>query len=157
MVKRHTRRKSQRENSLLLILAAISIILSSFIFLPESLPEPVATPPSSPGIHWHAHLQILVNGMDIPIPTGVGITEISREIQHTHDWDGIIHIETIPIPANLRLGKFFDIWGVPFSKDCLFQYCGFDMTMEVNGKENNELDNYLLQDGDEILIEVRTF
>ena len=145
-------------NPLLYSLAAASLALSFLLFLSfQEIPgESAFSQLGEPRIHWHASLQIVIDGREIPIPAGVGLTP-SPKVQHTHDWDGIIHIETeSEEPANFRLGTFFDIWGVSFSKGCLFQYCGLDLSMFVNGEESQEFDNYLLQDGDEVLIVLET-
>jgi hypothetical protein len=150
----YSRRRNRIHGLVLYILAAGSLAFFSFVLL--SLP--VKSPASISGgeIHWHARLRILVNGMNIPVPAGIGLGK-TQEIQHTHDWDGVIHIEGLPTPDNLRLGKFFDIWGVVFNSNCIFQYCNEDMKMFVNGRQNFEFDSYLLRDGDEILITVNTF
>ena len=45
--------------------------------------------------------------------------------------------------------------GKTFSKDCIFEYCsGADGTVKmfVNGKENTEFENYLINDKDKIEI-----
>jgi len=164
--------KNRKESFTLLYgLAAVSLFLTSLIFLsiiplsesistliPEDLPEdfPEAPlPKPSSGIHWHVRLRIQVNEMDIPIPAGIGLDP--QKVQHTHDWDGVIHIEApTASPEHIRLGKFFDVWGVKFTKNCLFQFCGEDFHMVVNSKEIFDFDDYLMQDGDQILIEVNT-
>src|SRR5581483_12030445 len=37
---------------------------------------------------------------------------------HTHEPDGIIHVES-PVNRKFTLGEFFDVWGLRFTKDCL--------------------------------------
>lgn len=149
----------------LYLLAALSLALSLVLFIPQYSGENLATPDgeqfdppeelSEPKIHWHTQLNIMVNGMDIPIPAGVGLKGKIPEVQHTHDWDNVIHIETNDnITENFRLGKFFDIWGVVFNSTCLFQFCHEDLHIYVNGEETADFDNYLLKDQDIIQIEV---
>ena len=82
--------------------------------------------------HVHAHVAIFVNGQEMRIPAGAGITppRASQQVPggtffdsgpndclywlHTHANDGIIHIEA-PAKQNFTLGQFFDIWGQPLS------------------------------------------
>lgn len=76
--------------------------------------------------HIHAHLTLLVDGVNAYIPAGVGITP-PREFDqgfvvggtcfywlHTHDLSGIIHIES-PSSQLYTLGQFFAIWGEPLT------------------------------------------
>lgn len=76
---------------------------------------------------------------------------------HTHDDSGTIHWEVMQTPkeGELRLGAFFDVWGKPFSETCLFDYCGDDsgtVTVTVNGVPNHEYGDYVVSDGDDIII-----
>nr|MBI4156534.1 hypothetical protein [Candidatus Woesearchaeota archaeon] len=107
-------------------------------------------------IHWHPHLTIKIDGEIIPIPADIGITSTTHFPIHTHETDGIIHMENNnPTKKTVVLGYFFEVWGKKLSKDCIFDYCADKGTlkMSVNGKENFDFENYFMQDGDEILIE----
>ena len=65
--------------------------------------------------HVHAHVSIYINGQASAIPQGVGIVSGSCYYWlHTHNPDGIIHIEA-PAKTTLTLGNFFDIWDGKFS------------------------------------------
>jgi hypothetical protein len=76
--------------------------------------------------HIHAHLTLLVDGQNIAIPAGIGITPPRVEQQgfvvngtcfywlHTHDTTGVIHVES-PTSQLYTLGQFFDIWGMPLT------------------------------------------
>jgi hypothetical protein len=76
--------------------------------------------------HIHAHLTLLVDGVNVLIPAGIGITPPRQTEQgfvvggscfywlHTHDVSGIIHVES-PSSQLYTLGQFFDIWGEPLS------------------------------------------
>jgi hypothetical protein len=84
-------------------------------------------------VHYHANLQVYVDGQPQQVPAGVGIVEPSSVTQqqyphlasngqtaclyylHTHDASGIIHIES-PSNDTYRLGQFFQIWGQNLSK-----------------------------------------
>ena len=72
--------------------------------------------------HYHAHLQIYVNGQQVAIPTDVG-----RQAPgcfywlHTHPIpgdDGVIHIES-PDSRTYNVKEFFDIWGQQISATSL--------------------------------------
>lgn len=65
--------------------------------------------------HIHTHLTIFVNGSARQVPLGVGFFDNSCLYWlHTHQPDGIIHIES-PDQRTFTLGDFFDVWGQPLS------------------------------------------
>lgn len=101
---------------------------------------------SKTAIHWHPQLEIYVKGEKQPFPPGVGLSGSSMAPMHTHDPDGSIHVEMGgPVKdSSVRLGRFFEIWGKDFNS------FGTNVKMTVNGKENTELQNYQMKDGDKI-------
>ncbi|HEY7349969.1 MAG TPA: hypothetical protein VH599_16750 [Ktedonobacterales bacterium] len=69
--------------------------------------------------HYHAHLQIYVNGQQVPIPGDVGRQSITPCFYwlHVHSDtgdEGVIHIES-PNKNTFDLRQFFDIWGQTLS------------------------------------------
>jgi len=67
-------------------------------------------------VHYHAHLEVTVRGVDITVPAGIGIDAAKQTITalHTHDQTGIVHIESAEeIP--FTLGQFFTEWDQPLS------------------------------------------
>jgi hypothetical protein len=67
-------------------------------------------------VHYHAHLDVIVDGQHITVPAHIGIDTIRRAISplHTHDTTGIVHIESAKnIP--FTLGQFFTEWGQPLT------------------------------------------
>jgi hypothetical protein len=67
-------------------------------------------------VHYHAHLDIIVNGSAVLVPAGVGFVITNGlatgiTVLHTHDTSGIIHIES-PVDVPYTLGQFFTEWGV---------------------------------------------
>ena len=80
--------------------------------------------------HVHVHVTIYVNGVEMRLPAGIGITNPQLTAiyptgefidagpfdclywLHTHVADGIIHVEA-PNKQFFTLGDFFDIWGQP--------------------------------------------
>ena len=65
--------------------------------------------------HYHAHLTIIQDGQERPIPANIGITESCLYWIHTHDSSGIVHIEAPADQAThtFTLGDFFDVWQQP--------------------------------------------
>lgn len=67
-------------------------------------------------VHYHAHLDILVNGHAVPVPAGIGFIVQGGQATgltslHTHDTSGVVHIES-PKNVPFTLGQFFTEWGV---------------------------------------------
>jgi hypothetical protein len=69
--------------------------------------------------HYHAHLDIIVNGSKVTVPAGIGFvlehnqaTGIS--VLHTHDTSGVIHIESASNKP-YTLGQVFTEWGLALS------------------------------------------
>lgn len=103
-------------------------------------------------LHEHAELEIIINGIKEIIPANIGIsTGIMRPL-HTHDATGEIHMEG-PCARDFKLGEFFDVLGRELNNKCIFDNCNGSLTMKVNGQENNEFENYVMNDGDNIVIE----
>lgn len=99
------------------------------------------------GLHWHPHLDIIIKDEKQIIPANIGIG-ISHAPIHTHDGTGVLHLEFsgLVIKNDIKLGEFFKIWNKPFNS------FGALKKMLVNGKENTEFENYLMQDNDQIEI-----
>jgi hypothetical protein len=88
-------------------------------------------------VHFHAHLDIFVNGQPITVPANVGIAaQDAISSMHTHDATGIIHIES-PNARTFSLGQFFTEWQVPFSTTCVNGICNTSSSswqFSVNGQ-----------------------
>jgi hypothetical protein len=80
------------------------------------------TPEETLAVHYHAHLDVFVNGQPVPVPAGLGINagpngELPEHGApgiaplHTHDPSGIVHIEA-PSDMTFTLGQVFDEWGI---------------------------------------------
>jgi hypothetical protein len=144
------------KNKLPLILIAVGIfIIGWFLISKTSTPEGDVI--ARNGLHWHSNLTIDILGELQDIPAGIGLAGLPHNPLHTHDRDSVIHMEFNGkvTDSDLRLSKFFQIWGKEFNKDCIFDKCsGSDnqLTMLVNGKENGEFENYIMQDKDKIEI-----
>jgi hypothetical protein len=64
--------------------------------------------------HFHAHLDVLVNGKKIPVPGNLGIATSGQQLAelHTHDDTGVLHIEAPTTNKRYTLGQLFDEWNV---------------------------------------------
>jgi len=149
--------KKKNKSSALTIIIIIAIVLVGgwFLFRGRGSSEPIEII-SKNGIHWHSRISIRVKGENIPIPANIGISGVHNPI-HTHDADGVVHLEFSGIVAdrNLRLKEFFRVWGKKFNKECIFDNCngpGGQVKMLVNGEPNAEFENYIMKDGDVIEI-----
>ena len=95
-------------------------------------------------IHYHAHLDVIVDGKPLPVPAYLGFVATGTSVQglaplHTHDASGIIHIEN-DVPATFVLGQVFTEWGVRFTSSCLGAYCtggGKELAVFVGGKRQS--------------------
>lgn len=65
-------------------------------------------------VHFHVHLDILVNGTPTPVPADLGIGTTGLAELHTHDGTGVMHIES-PQQTQWTLGQLFDEWNVRLS------------------------------------------
>ena len=96
-----------------------------------------ALPSESLRVHYHAHLDVLVDGQAVTVPALVGI-DVRRQVLsplHTHDQRGVLHVES-PNNPDFTLGQFFTEWGVRFSANCVGGYCAPDhpVSVYVNGE-----------------------
>lgn len=66
--------------------------------------------------HIHAHLDVIVNGKQVPVPAGIGVDRQAGSISplHTHDDSGVIHIES-PEKVPFSMGQLFTEWQVALS------------------------------------------
>jgi hypothetical protein len=126
------------------LLVVLLAVIAHSAFFPSPVPYPtspatgdtVANIPCGGNevltVHYHASLQLYVNGQPQQVPAGVGIVQPDYVTQqsphlasngttscfyylHTHDTSGIVHIES-PDNNQYVLGQFFQIWGQRLSK-----------------------------------------
>jgi hypothetical protein len=144
---------------ILIISGAAILLLVGSVWWSNSLQSNDPDVISTRGIHWHPQLTIYVNEekQEIPANTGIGTQYASTPTydmnmrmtaMHTHEPDGTIHLE---FPARVtrddtKLKNFFAIWG----KDMMS--FGSSVIMTVNGKEDTELGEYEMKDGDKIVL-----
>jgi hypothetical protein len=84
-------------------------------FLPTRLPllHLKALPQETLAFHVHQHLDLYVNGKNVPLPPYVGFLPDGSGLTsiHTHAADGVIHVES-PDNRDYSLGQLFGEWGV---------------------------------------------
>lgn len=119
-------------------------------------PTPEGDIISRNGIHWHPKLTINIKGQDQEIQPDIGLGGAEMTI-HTHDTSGTIHQEIpgLVTKEDIKLGRFFKIWGKQFTSTCIFDKCNGPegkVSMTVNGKANTDFENYLMHDKDTIEI-----
>lgn len=112
-------------------------------------------------VHYHAHLDVVINGKAVPVPAYIGFVAKGRNAiglapLHTHLPDGIIHIEN-SVPATFLLGQFFIEWGVRLTSTCVGGYCsdsGHELAVFVDGQRySGDPNKIVLAKHQEIAIE----
>ncbi|MFL6117929.1 MAG: hypothetical protein ACJ786_42230 [Catenulispora sp.] len=108
-------------------------------------------------VHYHAHLDVIVDGQQVTVPQYIGIDENAQTITalHTHDTSGILHIESAEdIP--FKLGQVFAEWGQPLTGTQVGPVAiGPDKALKliVNGKEvGGDPAQYVLKAHDEVVV-----
>ena len=104
--------------------------------------------------HFHAHLDIFVNGKKVKVPAYVGINLGAGYLTelHTHDARGVIHIESQK-PENFKLGQFFAEWAVFLNAHQVGGYKGLKWYLDGKPQTGNP-QNLLLKPHQEIAIVV---
>jgi hypothetical protein len=95
----------------------------------------VGTSSESLTVHYHAHLDIFVDGRSEPVAASIGRDDDSFfSPLHTHATSGMIHIEA-PSDQAFTLGMLFTEWGVRLNRNCVGGYCepGTPIAAYVNG------------------------
>jgi hypothetical protein len=98
-----------------------------------------------PQHHIHVHLQIVYDGVRVPVPAGIGIgrpwgVDSSGFIAtgacfawiHVHDTTGVVHIVT-PEENPFTLAQLFEVWGHPLGVGSALGYEG-SVVVLVNGR-----------------------
>jgi hypothetical protein len=115
-------------------------------------------------LHIHTQLSMFVNGKQIQVPKFIGAAPTAQGgclyWIHTHNADGIIHVEAPQIEApgggDYKLGTFFDIWGQPLTRDNVAGIKG-PVTAFVNGaKYDGDLREIPLKSHQRVVLEMGT-
>jgi|SRR3989344_271766 len=117
----------------------------------EPTPDEIAAATGVPCLtsevfHLHPHLTIKIDGVEEPLPANIGIyTDCAQEI-HTHEADGIIHVES-EIDKGYTFQDFLNVFRVSLEQE------GYVTRLTVNGEFNNNDTSFKLEDPQEILLE----
>ncbi len=138
------------------VLLVVAIIIGLFVWGVASQHKSAAYVPGTTVIctsegqalvdHIHPDLHILVDGVPDVVPANIGITQGCVAELHTHDTDGVIHVETVT-PGRLdelTLADFFAVWGESLSRD------GYSYTVTVDGVPITDLSSVHFKDKQQI-------
>ena len=147
------------------VIAAISAISGRINpFAMETIPLEATHNNLTLKMHTHSQLSIIVDERGIVIPANIGIdptlyrnhtldiygVQQPQQISplHTHDSDGLIHIESTEIRA-FTLGEFLDVWGLNFGDR--------QAILIVNDGQAIEIDyrNHIFKDGEQLLLNIQ--
>ncbi len=123
------------------------------------------TSDTSENFHEHADFAVYINGKKIDFSQAKyqstkdaqGKEQERDQFVHLHDGNGdVIHLHK----AGITLGYFFKTLGMEFTKDCFKldngqSYCtdtNRELQLFVNGQKNDQMDQYVPQDLDRILV-----
>jgi hypothetical protein len=106
-------------------------------------------------LHIHPNLRIIINDVEEIIPGDIGILQNAMRPIHTHESGGVLHLES-KCYREFKLKEFFEIWERNFNSTCIFENCGGELRVSVNGQEILDFENYLMRDHDNIVIEYRS-
>jgi hypothetical protein len=143
--------KREKKKQILSLIILVSFMGSSITY------ALISSVPSEDQVqaNWQARIQIVINNQLYAIPAGVGITNETRAKLFTIDTDNIIYKTG---EEDVFLGDFFKIWDETFNRTCILEYCNTNtssMRMYVNNKENTDYELYVIQNGNDILIDYR--
>lgn len=154
------------KTTLIVAAAALILIVGGMAWASHSAQQVATQEANNPdvisttGIHWHPELTILVKGKPVTIPQNMGFGSQYASMRgyspaeqaspiHTHEDVPRIHLEFANGPVykeDVMLGQFFKVWG----KD--MRSFGSNMRMTVNGVPNTDYENYVMHDGDKIVL-----
>jgi hypothetical protein len=72
---------------------------------------------TSDALHIHNHLSIFLNGVQLAVPSHVGVVPNCDYDLHTHDRSGVVHVESSQVGTKFTLGQVFSVWGMPLAND----------------------------------------
>lgn len=131
----------------LLIVGAIVIVLLGGVWWSQTLEKSADDIVATNGLHAHPELEMYVKGEKVDIPQNVGLGAVHSPI-HTHDDLPAIHLEFSGVvkEKDIKLSEFFKVWGKDINS------FGSNMQMTVNGENNTEFGDYVMKNGDKIVL-----
>ncbi len=106
--------------------------------------------------HLHALLTVFVNGVTVPVPANIGLSQVDQYLSplHTHAPDNVIHVEA-DNPFDFTIDMIFRTWGVVLTPDQLGGYkAEGENTVHilVNGEEATEGLDHVIKTQDNIVV-----
>jgi len=90
-------------------------------------------------VHFHTHLDVLVDGKPVTVPADLGIAGTGALAElHTHDTTGVLHVEAPAKGKEYTLGQLFQEWHVRLTATAiggLRDGGGRTLTAYVDGKK----------------------
>jgi len=157
---RHRRRPEQKKKKLTkwqliipVILGGAGVGIALVVNLAVAGPPPLeqCIPSENMAFHYHSKINATLNGEPFIVPTNIGLTPSCVKPLHTHDTDGVIHIEFVK-PVRFTLGNFIKLWGIDLNQ--------YDFKIFAKGTDDpafREVTDYnvlFLEDNTEIKIEL---
>lgn len=146
----------------LIVFLILTVVVYGGYGLFKKAGEEEANSYTKTNIHWHAYPKVIICDEEKELPYPLGQAHLGNALLHTHSPpDNFIHIEgRIYSVDDIKLGKYFDVIGVSFNQDQIFDIKNGDLCngelgklkMFVNDVENFEFREYILRDQDNILI-----
>lgn len=89
--------------------------------------------------HYHAHLDVIVEGRKVPVPPDLGVDASTGGMSalHTHSPDGLVHVEAGKTGETFTLGQLFTQWNVKLTARQLGSLStgkGRELKVYVDGK-----------------------
>lgn len=97
-------------------------------------------------LHIHAGLRLFDADKTEVIPANIGIVQGCMAEVHTHESDGVIHIESVKAGETFTLGQFFSVWGKTIARE------GFGIEVTLNGENVENPEAIILNNEDAIEI-----
>lgn len=101
---------------------------------------------TSEEFHLHPHLTITIDGEEVPVPENIGVEPNCFRELHTHESDGVIHVES-DVDKGYAFSDFLNVWGFPIEQ------AGLITRLTVDGEFSENDTSFKLEDGQEILLE----
>lgn len=146
--------------TILVILIVIGIFALSYSSDPEAAlkerlrmfgVECLANRQENPQSGIHVTLAIRVNGKYEQVPANIGITNGCLAEIHTHDTDGVVHINPGMSGKRLTFGTFFDVWERPMLRN------GYNLLIVINSNGFAETEevfrSMIFENGQQIVLE----
>jgi hypothetical protein len=120
----------------------------------EKLKQVVIKEDTKLAVDFTFNLKMVINNQPQAISANYNKKGEEKFIFNTDTSDGDIHVQS-PEKNKYTLHDFFVLWGGQFNNSCLLNHClggSGSLTMTVNGKINQDFQNYVIKPDDQIVI-----